>query len=215
VRRDRAVLVSPPSTAAPALGSRLTTTAAAGLAHLGQWAPATMGRMIETLFTPAVPLLESVLRGTVTFLGLYVLMRIVGQRESGGLGLTDVLLVVLVAEAAAVGLHGEDGSVTDGLLTVVTILVWSVLLDAAAYRFPRLAGILKARPRPLISDGVLNLRVMRREFMTTDEVQSQLRLHGITDIATVRIAYIEPNGMISVIRTDDRDIEPVEPPPST
>jgi uncharacterized membrane protein YcaP (DUF421 family) len=80
--------------------------------------------------------------------GFLPLMQIVGQRESGGLGLTDVLLVVLVAEAAAVGLHGDADSVTDGLVVVGTILFWSVLLDAVAYRFPRLAGMLNARPKP-------------------------------------------------------------------
>jgi uncharacterized membrane protein YcaP (DUF421 family) len=95
---------------------------------------------------------------------------------------------------------------------VATILLWSVAVGAAAYRFPRLARVLKARPRPLIEHGRLNHSVMRREFMTRDEVRSQLRLHGIADIALVERACIEPNGMISVLRRDSADTEPVEPP---
>lgn len=93
-----------------------------------------------------------------------------------------------------------------------TILFWSVLIDAIAYRSPRLAGLLKARPRPLIASGRLNRRVMRREFMTDEEVRSQLRLHGIDDITQVEQAYIEPNGMISLIRRDRNETESVEPP---
>jgi uncharacterized membrane protein YcaP (DUF421 family) len=103
------------------------------------------------MFEPAAPLLESFARGTITFLALYILLRVVGQRESGALGMTDVLVVVLVAEAAAAGLHGEADSVTDGVVLVGTILFWSVLIDAIAYRSPRLAGLLKAWPRPLIT----------------------------------------------------------------
>jgi uncharacterized membrane protein YcaP (DUF421 family) len=38
--------------------------------------------------------------------------------------------------------------------------------------------------------------------MTRDEVRSQLRLHGIEDPSEVERAYIEPNGMISIVRRD-------------
>lgn len=108
-------------------------------------------------------------------------MRLVGQRESGGLGLTDVLLVVLVAEAAAAGLHGAAESITDGVVVVAAILFWSVAVDAVAYRFPRVAALLKAQPRVLTENGKLNRKVMLREFMTAEEVRSQLRLHGRRD----------------------------------
>jgi uncharacterized membrane protein YcaP (DUF421 family) len=93
-----------------------------------------------------------------------MLLRLVGQRESGGLGLTDLLVVVLVADAASAGLTGDVDSIPDGLLLVATILFWSVALDAVAYRWPRVGAIIKARPRPLIQDGRLDDRVMRREF---------------------------------------------------
>jgi len=168
----------------------------------------------QSLFEPTVPLLEAFVRGTVTYLGLLALLRTVGQRESGGLGITDVLLVVLVADAAGVGLTGDASSITDGILVGVTILFWSVAVDALAYRFPRLSAVLKARPKPLIEDGRLNRRVMRREFMSEQEVLSQLRLHGVEDIGTVERAYIEPNGMISVLRRDLEETEPVDPPPT-
>lgn len=163
----------------------------------------------DGLFAVTAPPLELVMRGTLTFLALVVLMRLVGQRESGGLGLTDLLVVVLVADAASAGLTGDSESIGDGLLLVLTVLFWSVALDAAAYRWPAFARLVKARPRPLIRDGQLNRAALRREFMTHEELMAQLRLHGIDDTAIVRRAYIEPNGMISVL-TDDED--PTEEP---
>lgn len=170
--------------------------------------------MVEwmNLFQPQMPWLELVVRGVVIYVTLLVLMRIVGQREAGGLGLTDVLIVVLIAQAAAGGLSGESDSITDSVLLVAVILACSVLVDAASYRFPRLAALLKARPRLMIKDGQLEHRVLKREFMTTEEVASQLRLHGIEDIGVVHRAYLEPNGMISVLlrerRTPDEPSKP-------
>ena len=142
-----------------------------------------------------------------------MLLRLAGQRESGGLGLTDLLVVVLVADAASAGLTGDVDSISDGLLLVATILFWSVALDAVAYRWPRVGAIIKARPRPLIQDGRLDDRVMRREFMTREEVLSQLRLHGVQDPAEVCRAYLEPNRMISIIRRDGAETDTPEPPP--
>lgn len=155
---------------------------------------------------------ELMLRGTLTFLALMAVLRIVGQREAGGLGLTDLLVVLLVADAASAGLRGDAESIGDGLVLIVTILFWSVVFDGLSYKWPKLGRILKARPKILIRDGELDRRVMRREFMTEDEVMSQLRLHGVTELRDVARAYIEPNGMVSVMRRDDAETdEPVQP----
>jgi uncharacterized membrane protein YcaP (DUF421 family) len=102
----------------------------------------------------------------VTFVALLSMMRVVGQREAAGLGVTDILVIVLVAEAAAAGLHGDASSVTDGVLLVATILFWSIAFDAIAYRWPRLERVIKARPRLLIKDGAVNPQVLRRELMS-------------------------------------------------
>ena len=159
----------------------------------------------------SIPLLELVARGTVIYLALIVAMRVVGQREVGGIGMTDLLVVVLVVEAAGVGLRGETTSIGDSLVLVATVLAWSVAIDAITYRWPRVAKLLKARPKAIIRNGTFDRHVMHREFMTRDEVLSQLRLHGITDPAAVHRAYIEPNGMVSVIRQDEGAVD--EPPP--
>lgn len=101
-------------------------------------------------FVPSTPVLEIFLRGTITFLVLMAMMRAAGQREAGGLGITDVFLVVLVAEAVAPGLVGENHFVADGVMLAATVILWSLVLDAVAYRWPRLGRVIKARPRLLI-----------------------------------------------------------------
>lgn len=166
----------------------------------------------SALFVPAVPLGETLVRGTVIFLALLLMMRIAGQREAGGLGITDLLVVVLIAQGAAGGLLGDSTSITDSLLLVATILAWSVAVDALSYRFPRVARALKSRPRVLARAGELDRNALRREFMTRDEVMSQLRLHGVADLAEVERVVLEPNGMISVVRRDHEELDEPTPP---
>ncbi|MGW3679021.1 YetF domain-containing protein [Streptomyces prasinus] len=60
--------------------------------------------------------------------------------------------------------------------------------------------------------GRLNRRAMRRELMTEEEVRAQLRLHGVDDLSDISRAYLEPNGMISIIRRGGGETdEPARP----
>ena len=166
------------------------------------------------MFSSTTPVLEIVLRGTLLYLATVVMMRIVGQRESGGLTLTDLLVVFLVGNAVAQSMSTDYLSIPESLILVATLLFWSVVLDAAAYRFPRLGRLLKARPRPLIEDGKVNQRSLHREFLSRDELDAQLRLHGVEDVSEVHRAYLEPNGMISVFKRDG-DNRPTRKRPPT
>jgi len=48
---------------------------------------------------PEIPL-ELVLRGSLIYLALFALLRIVLKREAEAMGITDLLVVVLIADAA-------------------------------------------------------------------------------------------------------------------
>lgn len=42
----------------------------------------------EKVFMPDTPVLEIIVRGTATYLSLFVLLRVILRRESGNLGIT-------------------------------------------------------------------------------------------------------------------------------
>lgn len=156
----------------------------------------------------SVPVEESLLRGTVMFLAIYVIARVAGKREAGAHSLTDLLVVVLVAQAAGPGLVGESAGLLDSLLVIATIYAWSVAIDALAYRWPALTPLLKSRPVALIRDGQINQQALRREFMNREELMAELRMHGVTDVKEVARAYLEPSGMISIIRVARKEPVP-------
>jgi uncharacterized membrane protein YcaP (DUF421 family) len=76
------------------------------------------------LFTPTHTL-EIILRGSVTYLSIFLLMRFGLKRESGSIGTADLLMVVMIADAAQNAMAGEYKSITDGLILVGTILFWN------------------------------------------------------------------------------------------
>lgn len=153
----------------------------------------------DTVFLPSTSLLELFIRGTVMYLMVFVLMRVVGRRESGQLNTSDLILVVIISEAASVGIAGEATSVLDSLIVVATILVWALLLDIGSYRWQWLDNITAPRPRALIRDGKIIHQTARRALLTKDELLSQLRLNGLAEISEVKRAYLEPGGQISFV----------------
>lgn len=151
------------------------------------------------LFGVHTPPLELMVRGSAVYLVLYLLLRVVLKREAGTTGMTDLLVIVLIADAAQNAMAAQYVSVTDGLILVGTIVGWAYLLDALAYRFPRLRRLIDPRPLLLIKDGTLIRRNMRRELITEEELRSQLREHGIDELRYVRRGYMEPDGQFSFV----------------
>ena len=70
------------------------------------------------------------------YLGLFVILRFMARRQAGQFGPADLLVIVLIADAAQNGLGKEYQSVTEGLVLVMTIVAWEFLLDWLAYRYP-------------------------------------------------------------------------------
>jgi len=153
----------------------------------------------ESLFVPATPLLEIVIRGTVMYLVLYTLLRVVVKRETGTTSVADLLVIVLLADAAQNGMAGDYTSITEGVLLVAVIIGWSFALDAIAYRWPKAARLIRPRPLLLVRDGQILHRNMRRELISEEELYGRLRQHGIDDLSKVREVRIEPDGKLSVL----------------
>jgi uncharacterized membrane protein YcaP (DUF421 family) len=153
------------------------------------------------LFALRTPPLEIFARGTVTYLALFALLRFLLKRESGTTGVTDLLVIVLIADAAQNAMAGQYTTITDGVLLVAVIIGWSLVLDAIAYRFPAAARVIRPRPLLLVRNGRIIKRNMRRELVTEAELRSLLREQGIDNLTRVREARMEPDGQISVITT--------------
>lgn len=159
-------------------------------------------------FVPDTPLLEIVVRGTAVYLVLFLLLRVVLKRESAGIGVTDLLVVVLLADAAQNAMSGGYQAVPDGLLLVGVIVWWAWLLDRLAFRYEALERLVKPPRLQLVDDGRVLWRNMAKEFVTKEELEAELRAQGIEDLSKVQAAFMETNGEISVLTEDPAEHRP-------
>jgi uncharacterized membrane protein YcaP (DUF421 family) len=158
----------------------------------------------QSLFTLSVSPWEMLARGSLMYWFLFLLFRVVIRRRVGAVGISDVLLLVIIADAAQNAMSGEYRSVTDGMILVSTIVGWNYLVDWLTWRFPALERLLQPPPLLLVRDGRILDRHLRMELVSEEELRSKLREHGITNPAEVEQAYMESDGGISVIRRRQR-----------
>ena len=69
----------------------------------------------EHIFLPDMPLLEIFIRGSVMYLSLFFLLRLVLKRQVGSIGITDLLVIVLIADAAQNAMAADYQSLPDGM----------------------------------------------------------------------------------------------------
>jgi uncharacterized membrane protein YcaP (DUF421 family) len=153
-----------------------------------------------SLFAFSVPPLELVIRGSAIYWFLFLVFRLVLRRDVGAIAIADILLLVLVADAAQNAMAGEYRSVSDGIVLVATIIAWNVFIDWVAFRFPALRRLAQPPELVLVRDGRILHRNLRREFMSVEDLSGKLREQGVGDLAEVRAAYLESDGEVSVIR---------------
>jgi uncharacterized membrane protein YcaP (DUF421 family) len=146
---------------------------------------------------------ENVFRATVIFWMLFLLLRFLPNRKAGGVGPTDLLVVVLLANAVQAAIQREGLALTDAAIQVATIVGWSIAFDLLGGHVPALRGVLRSDPVEVIRDGTVLARNLRREFMTEEELDAQLRLQGIDSIDEIARAYVEHDGRVSAIRKRD------------
>lgn len=161
----------------------------------------------QQTFVPSHSLLEMVLRGTLMYLATFLLLRVF-RRQTGSIGPADLLVLLLIADAASNGMSGEYRSVTEGLVLVATIIGWEYAIDWLSFRSPWFQGLVERSPLLLVSRGELNRSHLEGELMTVDELMAQLRRKGIDDVAQVRACFLEGDGHISVLTWAPPDSPP-------
>ena len=142
---------------------------------------------------------EHLARGTALYLGLLLLMRVMPRRAAGELEAMDLIFALLIAEAAAHAM-GDYTSVADGFVLIAILMGWNYTVNALSYRWRFVERLLEAQPLPVVRDGRLLRRNMRKEFLTEAELMSYLRQESIDDLAAVKTAFVEGDGRISVIK---------------
>ena len=150
------------------------------------------------MFTPTIAIPELVVRVAVIYLGVFLLLRVVGKRHVGELAPFDLVVLLLLSECVQNALIGEDKSVTGGLIAAGTLFGLNQIVTYVTWRSKGAERILEGTPRVLVRHGKVLTDVLAKERITHSELLEALRREGCTSISRVRYAILEPDGDITI-----------------
>ena len=126
-------------------------------------------------------------------------MRLTGRRQTGQYAPFDLVLLLILSNAVQNSMNAGDNSLVGGLICAATLLLCHALLAQLTYRYERLAAWVDGTPQVLVQAGQVDLRCMRRELLTADDLAAALRAGGSLDLHEVERATLETNGTITVV----------------
>ena len=157
------------------------------------------------MFDLTLPWWELMLRGAGVYVMVLGLMRISGKRQLGQLTPFDLVMLMLISEAASNALTAEENSWLGALIVVTTILLLNLAIGLVTTRWTRAERWMEGRPRFLLREGRVHYRTLREESISNNELMAALRQNGCFTPSQAQYAILETTGKISVKRRDAGD----------
>lgn len=157
------------------------------------------GDVMESLFQLSAPWWVFVLRATLVYVLVMLLVRLSGKRAVGQFTPFDLVLLILIGNAVQNGINGGDNSLTGAAIMATTLIVLNYGVAFVTSRSRKVEKIVEGEPVVLARHGKVFEHVLRRELVSDSDFREALRMNNIDDIADVQLALLETNGHISVV----------------
>jgi len=144
--------------------------------------------------------MDSVLRGAAVYLVLLMIFRLSGRRTLAQVTAFDFVLLLIVAETTQQALLGDDFSVVNAAILIVTLFTLDIAMSCLKRWSRGLALLLDGSPTVLVAGGVPDREVMRRARVDLRDILLAARSqHGLRRMDEVDFAVLEQSGGISII----------------
>jgi uncharacterized membrane protein YcaP (DUF421 family) len=144
--------------------------------------------------------MESVIRGAAVYLILLVIMRLSGRRTLAQMTPFDFILLLIIAETTQQALLGDDFSITNAVVLIVTLIGIDIGLSYIKRWSPVMAKLLEGVPTVLIRNGKVDQHALERARVEMSDIMVSARQNqGLENADQVKHAVLETDSGISVI----------------
>ena len=142
-------------------------------------------------------------RTVLLYVVILIVLRIMGKREVGELGIIDVVVFVIMAEVAAFALDSPDKKLINSIVPIIILLAIQLGSSYFSLKSKKFRDLVDGEPSVLIRDGKILEAEMRRQRYNLDDLFQQLRENDIGSVQDVTYAFLEPSGNLSAFTKED------------
>jgi uncharacterized membrane protein YcaP (DUF421 family) len=144
--------------------------------------------------------MDSVIRGVSVYVILLVIARLSGRRTLAQMTAFDFVLLLIVAETTQQALLGDDFSITNAVVLIITLFAFDIGLSYVKGRMPSAERWIDGSPTVLLAEGRLDERAMRRARVKAEDILAAAReQQGLERLDQIKFAVLENGGGISIL----------------
>jgi len=151
--------------------------------------------------------MDTIIRSLIIYFVLWGLLRLSGRRTLGKMTSFDLVLLLVIGGVTQRALLGQDYSVVNALLVIVTLILTDVALSLLQREFPPLSKLFNGEPMIVVEEGRPLLGRLKRARLTAEQVlEAGRRIHGLERMDQIKYAILEASGEISIIPYSTRQV---------
>ncbi|MBF0674165.1 YetF domain-containing protein [Pseudomonas sp.] len=144
--------------------------------------------------------MDAVLRAAAIYFALLILFRVAGRRSLAEITSFDLILLLIIGEATQQALLGDDFSLTNAIVVIVTLIAIDVGLSLLKLRSRKIDLLLDGAATIIVEDGKpLRRRIAEARLQEADILQAARQGQGLERMDQIKYAILEKNGKISII----------------
>lgn len=138
------------------------------------------------------------IRTVIIYVFLILAMRLGGKRQIGELQISELVTALLLSELATIPIGYEDIPLTFAVIPILTVISLEIISAFVITKSRKLQKIFDGTPSIVIKKGVLDLNELSKIRLGVEDLISEARQKGISDISSLEYAIFEDNGKLSV-----------------
>lgn len=144
--------------------------------------------------------MESVVRALAIYLILMLVFRIAGKRSLAQITTFDFVLLLVIGEATQQALLGNDFSLTNAVVIILTLVMLDIGFSQVQHRFPQLGRFLDDVPLLLVENGqLLQPQANKSRISESDILHAARMSQGLERMDQIKYAVLERTGEVSII----------------
>ena len=145
-----------------------------------------------------ISMLTIIFRTIIIYFVLVLSIRLMGKRQIGELQVSEFIVALMLSEIAVYPITSRNSPLIHSIVTILLLLSIEVIISFILLKSNKLKRIFYGSPTILIRNGILIQSELKKNRIEIDEIMSELRQKGYSDISKIAYAILEENGKMSV-----------------
>ena len=140
-----------------------------------------------------------VIRTFILYFLVMFSLRFMGKKQIGQMEPSELTVAIMISELATIPLSETGIPLLNGIVPVLILSAIEILISILVIKSLKFRKLVTGKPVIIVEKGILNEEVLRNTRFTTDDLLTEMRLKGVSNITDIQYAILETGGQVSFI----------------